>query len=197
MVRAILGRVVHFVRSLIELLLYAFEKVAEFPELGFHRREQIPDFAGTFLNRESAKTHLQAVQKGSQRGRSGKDDLAFSLHLLDQPDTPDRFRIQSFCRQKHEREIGCPRRIDVFRADIFRAFAQLRFEPLHRCLKVASRIRAFLRRNQAMIIFDRKFRIDRQPDRPRHFLARQLDRVVDRLAARLRVSSRCARTARE
>ena len=69
-------------------------------------------------------------------------------------------------------------------------FAQMSFALLLNCVSrffiassVADRIGALLRRDQALIIFDRKFRVDRQPDRRAVFIAGQLDRELDLLPA--------------
>ena len=69
-----------------------------------------------------------------------------------------------------------------FGANVFRAFSQGRFQVFHRLLR-RDEIGRFLRCDQPVIILNRKFRINRQPDRVAVLVARQLDRELDDLAA--------------
>ena len=135
---------VHVARRLIELLFHLRQRFAKLAELVLHRREQIPDFTRSLLNGERPKSHLQTVQQRRQRRRPRKYDPAFALHLLHQTNPPDRFRVESFRRQEHEREVSRSRRIDIFRANIFRALSSIAFRD--------SSHRGFHRRQVAFVL---------------------------------------------
>ena len=102
--------------------------------------------------------------------------------MFDQSDTPDRFRVEPFRRQKHQRKIGRAWRVDVFLANVFRALFQLCLQTLHRVVD-RNHVAFVLRCKQALIILGGKFRIDRQPDRRAVFVTRQFNCELHTLRA--------------
>src|SRR5688572_960730 len=69
--RALLGESDRVLRFL-QLLLRLGQHVAELLELGLHATEHLPHLGTAALERERAKAHLQAVERGQQRGRPGQ-----------------------------------------------------------------------------------------------------------------------------
>lgn len=55
----------------LEVLLHFFEQAAKFTEFGFYRSQNSPYFSRPFLDGECAEAHLQAVEDGTQSGRTG------------------------------------------------------------------------------------------------------------------------------
>src|SRR6185369_2119702 len=82
----------------LELLLRLGENVAERSELGLHGSEQPPYLAGTALDGERPKAHLQTIQDCGQCRRAGKGDLILALYEVAEARTPQNFRIQAFYR---------------------------------------------------------------------------------------------------
>ncbi len=99
---------------------------------------------------------------------------------MDQANPPNRFCVKSFARQKQKRKVSGFRRIDILFANVLRAALQLRLQSLHRRL-YRSDISLFLSRGQTLVVFHRKFRVDRQPHRRAVIITRQFNRELDAL----------------
>ena len=108
--------------------------------------------------------------------------LISALDVLNEPHTPDRFRIKSFARQKQQRKIGGLWRVNVLLANIFGAALQLCFQSFDRGFDCCG-IAFLLRRSEPVVVFHRKLRVDRQPDRRTVFVPGQFDRKLDALVS--------------
>ncbi|ABA49248.1 hypothetical protein BURPS1710b_2925 [Burkholderia pseudomallei 1710b] len=185
--RALFGRLDR-ARDRLELRFRAREHVAELAEFGLHRAEHLPDLARALLDRERAEPHLQTVQQRRQRRRAGHRHAIVALQQIGQAGAAQDLRVEPFGRQEQQRKIGRVRRRDVLFGDRARLRANPRLERA-RGLLDSRRVRAFLRVDQAFVVFTREFRVDRQPHRfraaRRAFVVppRQPDRELDALAA--------------
>ena len=176
-------RLVDGVARLVELLLGLGQHLAELGELGLHRAEHLPDLGGAFFERERAKAHLQAVERGQQRGGTGQRDAVLALQRFHQARASQRLGVQPFGGHEQNRELGGVRRCHVLVADGLGLGAQSHLDRAAGGFGLGL-VGALLRIEQPLVVFARKFRVDGQPQR-RAIVAptRQLDRELHTRAA--------------
>lgn len=139
------------------------EEIAEGDEFFLDGTEHRPDFAGAFLDGEGAESHLEAVEDRGDGGRSRDDDFVFALQRIRESRATEYFGIQALYREEEDAEIGGIRWIEVFVANVFR----FGFDAVLECLAQfvdEHRIILLFGIDETLEIFERKFRIDREPD---------------------------------
>ena len=73
--------------GLVELFLGASQHVAELAEFRLDGPQHFPHLRTAFFQRQRAKAHLQAAQRGQQRGRPGQRDPVFANSVVCGGDT--------------------------------------------------------------------------------------------------------------
>ncbi len=159
----------------VELFARFCQNVAEFGEFRFHRTEHFPHLGRALLQRQGAKTHVQAVEQGQQGGGPGEHHAVLALQRLHQARSAQRLGIQALGGQEQNAEIAGVRRGNVFALDGLGLVAQTEFKRLGGGLG-GRFVSLLLRVEQALIVFAGEFGVDRQPDRA-FALARQANGV--------------------
>ncbi len=159
----------------VELLARFCKNVAEFCEFRFHRTEHFPHLGRALFQRQSTKTHVQAVEQGQQGSGPGEHHTVLALQRLHQARSAQRLGIQTLGGQEQNAEVAGVRRGNVFALDGLGFLAQTQFKRLRSGLG-GGFVSLLLRVEQALIVFARKLGVDRQPDRA-FALARQANGV--------------------
>jgi hypothetical protein len=139
----------------VDLLADLIQHRSELAELGTHRAQHLPDFAGTLFDGQGAETHAQGIENGRQRGRPGHHHTMLALQVFDQARATQHFGVQAFGGQEHDGEVGGMRRRDILGRDVLRLVADAPFERSGG--EVGSvYVGAFLGIEQALVVFARK-----------------------------------------